>query len=238
MEEQETQRADNKQPTSGPKTDRPGNLSTLSKKRYSRSVKTVEIKLSIPTMPSLPRSKQAFKKASQLPVQYPKRSILVGALIIVALSGYYSLSRHTPSAAEKAKLHGTVAQIMNGKPDYPTVLPAGKRIEDLGGWARVSPPDRNPVFAYLDKIGNVPINVSEQPLPDDFVTDTEQQMEQLASGYKANEKITVGDTVVHIGTSAKGPQSAIFNKGKTLILIKSAIKVDTAQWSSYVSSLE
>ena len=101
----------------------------------------------------------------------------------------------------------------------------------------MSPPDRNPVFAYVDKIGTVPVNVSQQPLPDGFEVGSDDQVEQLAAGYKANEKITVGNSVVHIGTSAKGPQSVIFAKGNLLVLIKSTTRIDNNNWAQYVNSL-
>ncbi|MFY9228159.1 MAG: hypothetical protein WAO28_02430 [Candidatus Microsaccharimonas sp.] len=122
-------------------------------------------------------------------------------------------------------------------PDYATILPEGKTIEQLGGWTRVSPPDRNPVFAYIDTINGKTINISQQPLPAEFKQDTNSQIEQLASGYKATEKVTVGEVTVFIGSSAKGPQSVIFTKNNLLILIKSSVPLTEDEWAGYVKSL-
>lgn len=123
-------------------------------------------------------------------------------------------------------------------PDYATILPEGKSIEALGGWTRVSPPESNAVFAYVDMINGKQINVSQQPLPLEFKEETNSQIEKLAAGYKATEKVTVGDTTVFIGTSAKGPQSVIFVKNDLLILIKSSVAISEDEWASYVNTLK
>lgn len=127
--------------------------------------------------------------------------------------------------------------LTKGTPEFKTILPAGKKIDQLGGWTRVSPPDRDPVFAYADKIGNIPVIVSQQVLPQDFDNDTASQMSQLASNYYANRSVQAGDTKVYLGTSAKGPQSAIFTKSHLLILIKAQASVPDDAWKSYVQSL-
>lgn len=125
-----------------------------------------------------------------------------------------------------------------GKPDYPTVLPQGKSIDSLGGWARVSPADKNPVFAYADTIAGTPINVSQQPLPKEFKQNPADAVERLAKAYQATVKVTAGSITAYVGTSAKGPQSVIFTTNDLLILIKSSAKIDTAKWGEYISSLK
>jgi len=122
-------------------------------------------------------------------------------------------------------------------PQYKTVLPGGKSISELGGWTRVSPPDKDPVFAYTDKINNVSIGVSQQPLPQSFKTDTASHVTDLAKKYNATTEITTSDTVAYLGTSTKGPQSVIFTKKGLLILIKSQKKIDNAAWKDYIESL-
>ncbi len=125
-----------------------------------------------------------------------------------------------------------------GTPDYPTVAPAGKDIEDLGGWTRVSPPGSNAVYAYADKLGDIQISVSQQPLPADFRKDTATKIRDLAKDYTATKEIVAGETIAYIGTSAKGPQSLILSKDNLLILIKSAAPVKDEQWAAYISSLQ
>lgn len=171
----------------------------------------------------------------------------MAAVLIIAAGVFtaYSLNlvrSHSQKNVDRNQSKAPATKITTGptkgKPDYHTILPADKTINSLGGWYRISPPDRNPVYAYADKIDGITIDVSEQPLPVDFQTDTASQLAQLASSFKANEKLTVGTTTVYIGTSAKGPQSLILIKDNVLILIKSVSELSNDQWAAYVNSLQ
>lgn len=122
-------------------------------------------------------------------------------------------------------------------PNYTTILPKGESVVTLGGWKRVSPPENDPVYAYSDKIGDVPIIVSEQPVPKSFGRNIDAQVKKLAQGYHATDKIKANNTDVYIGTSSKGPQSVILAKEDLLILIKSENKISNDAWKDYVKSL-
>jgi hypothetical protein len=201
------------------------------------TTRTVEIKIAYPSLPTHPAVTRIKNKVSTL----PRKKIAVGgvlfAITLMAFSGYFLITNRNPDVAAENTPTRSPSELLRGTPDYPTRLPHGKTIEDLGGWTLVSPPDRNPVYAYVDFIDEVQINVSQQPLPEDFLTDTEDKVELLARGYKASEKITVGDTMVHIGTSTLGPQSVIFYKDNLLVLIKSTVKVSSDKWAAYINSL-
>jgi hypothetical protein len=198
--------------------------------------KTVEVKIAVPTFTGLLAFASAKKRLSQVPRKVLIVTGALGVIAIIWLVGRQTIINSPP--ANSVPDTSKAGSLQRGTPDYPTILPANKTIEQLGGWTRVSPPDRNPVFAYVDKIGNIQINVSQQPLPAGFEVESDGQIEQLAAGYKANEKITVGTTSVHIGTSVKGPQSVIFSKDKLLVLIKSSAKVSNNDWAGYVNSLQ
>ena len=122
-------------------------------------------------------------------------------------------------------------------PRYQTILPGDKTIEQLGDWERVSPPNSDPVFAYVDTIDSVSISVSQQPVPASFNGSVDQKVADLAKSYSATKQISAGDTKVYIGTSSKGPQSTIFVKNKVLVLIKSQNKIDDKSWATYITSL-
>jgi len=118
---------------------------------------------------------------------------------------------------------------------FQTIIPTGKTIKELGGWERISPLNTAPVYAYADKIDGVTISVSQQPLP--FTDDIDGQVSKLATAYSATNVLSANDTKVYIGTSAKGPQSAIFSKRNLLVLIKSQDNIEDKAWISYVDSL-
>lgn len=122
-------------------------------------------------------------------------------------------------------------------PQYQTILPEGKTIEALGGWTRVSPPEGDPVFAYTDKLNGVAINVSQQPLPANFLGNVNQQVADLAKSFHATTELNANGTKVYLGTSAQGPQFIIFTKKNLLIFIKSQQKIDDVAWTDYITSL-
>jgi hypothetical protein len=204
--------------------------------------KTIEIKIELPSIANLPKYTSMKRVLFAAGVSRKKAMLggVLGAVAIVSIGSYYLLlteeGRHiTASGASSAD---SADSLVRGTPDYPTVLPSGKKIEELGGWTRVSPQSSNPVFAYVDKVGGVAVNVSQQPLPDEFKDDTAEQIKALAQSFKANEEITVGNTTFYIGSSAKGPQSVIFSKDDLLVLMKSSVRIKSTQWTEYVNSLQ
>jgi hypothetical protein len=122
-------------------------------------------------------------------------------------------------------------------PEYETLLPEGETIQDLGGWKRVTPADKDPVFAFADTISGVPVLISQQPLPQSFKKNVDGEISKLAGQFGANEKVADDDQTVYIGTSAKGPQSAIMARKGLLVLIRSESKVENQAWLEYVLSL-
>lgn len=170
--------------------------------------------------------------------------VIVAVFVVLALAIIWSLlSHHTPHQLPPqqqpySRLNKTTGTLERGTPNYPVYTPNGKSIDEYGGWTRVSPPDRDPVYAYTDTISGARVTVSQQALPSDFNEDTDTQVEQLAIGYSANNHISINGMTIYLGTSAKGPQSVIFAKSKTLILIKSSMKLSNDTWTQYINSLK
>lgn len=160
----------------------------------------------------------------------------VSTLIIlsVALITYLILINNSSKKVEQGY---SVTKLESGTPDYKTILPNGKTIEDLGGWTKISPSNASPVYTFVDKIDNIPIKVSEQPLPDEFKNDTKNQVEEMAKSFGANEMIKIDNIFMYIGISAEGYQSIILTKNDLLILIKSEAKISNDKWVNYVRSL-
>ena len=156
-----------------------------------------------------------------------KRTLIIVSIIVVAGTGFFAVKALHPEAKE-----------VTTAPTYQTVMPNKKSISELGGWKRISPPEKDPVFAYADTIGNVPVSISQQPLPESFKNNTDAQVAELAKKFNATTKIEAGDTAVYIGTSAKGPQSAILAKADLLIMIKSEKKIANTAWADYAKSLQ
>lgn len=212
------------------------------------ATKNVEIVIAMPHLPSgftkrLARGTLRLLASVKSTLRRRPRLTGLAALVIAASAGFLvwspgsTTTEQTPRAGVQGTSTGRPAALQKGTPSYDTLLPAGKSIESLGGWTLISPPDRNPVYAYVDSIGGIRVSVSQQPLPADLSKDTARNIEALARGYDADQKFSVGDTTVHIGTSTQGPQSLIFSRGKLLILIKSVAPISDEQWVQYISSL-
>lgn len=122
-------------------------------------------------------------------------------------------------------------------PSFTAALPKGKSIDDLGGWKKQNPPSGEPYYVFTDSINGTPIRVSQQALPDTFKTDTKSKITELAKSFNATQTFDVNGTTIYIGTSAKGPQSVIFNRDQVLILIVSDQTIPEDAWKNYITSL-
>lgn len=210
----------------------------------SSDTKTVEIKINFPEMGRYLKVGVIWlgKKLSSLPLSRKQWWLVFGGIILlVSFIASFSLYGNNSPATENREdkqSGGTSADPGPKEPEYATLLPKGKNIDDLGGWGRVSPPGKEPVFAFRDNIDNVAISVSQQPLPESFKKNTTTAIAQLAESYAANEKIKAGSTDAYVGTSKDGPQSVILTKNELLILIKSAAKIELKSWESYLATLQ
>ena len=167
-----------------------------------------------------------------------KRTVVVVRLAAIAVIGYLAVGAIiTQLNSAKNSEHASSMTKSYASPEYATVLPNGKSANEFGGWRRVSPAKDTPVYAYADTIDGVQVSVSEQPLPAAFAGDPGDKVADLAEKFNATDKIDAGNTVIYVGTSAKGPQSAILTKNNLLVLIKSEKKISDSAWSAYAASL-
>ena len=151
-------------------------------------------------------------------------SVLTVALIATGIWWFISVQQSSTDSVD------------NG-PAYQTVLPEETSIDQLGGWARTSPSNSDPVFAYSDTVSGVEISVNQQPLPSSFQNNVDDSIADLASSYSATTTVDASGTTAYIGTSAKGPQTVIFTKKDLLVLIKSDATITPEDWATYISSL-
>lgn len=135
------------------------------------------------------------------------------------------------------QVHSSRAEETNNQPNFKPVLPEGKTISTLGGWQKLTTPNSDVFYVYVDTISGVTVNVSQQLLPGKFKGDVANKMLEMARAYNANIKLDADDTRVYIGTSAKGPQSVLFTKNGVLVLAKSWSTIPDADWVAYVKSL-
>lgn len=179
----------------------------------------------------------SLKRRPRLPKIHKKQYLIAGGLAGIVVAGFIGLQILGGDEPQKSTTR-EVLRADEQAPQYKTVLPIGKTVEQLGGWRLVSPPGKPPVFAYVDEIEGVHIRVSQQPLPQSFKEETAAKLAELAEQFNAQEKLTAGDTTVYVGTSIKGPQSAVLSKKNLLILISADARLTTKQWTEYIWLLQ
>lgn len=171
----------------------------------------------------------------RLPKWPIKVYLAISLLLVIGLIVMAVMQPKKASQTTKKPQSYTSTKLEKGTPTYDTLLPEGKSIDSLGGWTRVSPPSVSPVYAFADRIDDISIKVSQQPLPKTL--DEASEIQEFAKDGGYDQKVTVGGIDVYIGTSGNGPQSAILTKNGLLILIKTDSKLTDAQWADYVASL-
>lgn len=206
------------------------------------NTKTIDIKISIDSLPKLP-------KLPKLPSIKPllgdirhlrwnrRTQIVTGILVVLALFvAPHFLFGASNDDANSDTTGSVVTQKISQKPTYKTMVPSGVSASTIS-WQRVSPPGSNPVYAYADTIDGVGVDVSQQPVPNGWKPDVQDRVATLAKSYNASVKITAGSTTVYVGTSSQGPQSVIFTKNNLLVLIKSTGNIPASGWANYAKSL-
>ncbi len=217
--------------------------------------KLVEINIA---MPSLPNASKAFRwlnppvwsrsaKRSLSKLNRKKSLLVAGGAVLIAMlvSGVYNFYSNKKAVYQNVSQNSVQStadsgsRLQQGTPNYTTLLPAGKSVSELGGWYKVSPPGKSPVYAYVDKIDGASIDVTEQPLPANFQANTAVKISQLAQGYGDTQKLDLhGGKNAYVGTSNDGTQSLITSDDNLLILIKASSPLTVNQWSGYVGSLQ
>lgn len=196
--------------------------------------KTLNINISLNPLPKIKLPPRAILFTRLRKLLFTKKALIIGGSLIIIAIVWSSFNQYEGSKnASTATDQNAIVENL----EYQTVLPDGKTISELGGWRRVSPAESDPVYAYLDTLENVPISISQQPLPQSFKGSTEDQMAELAKKFNATTNLDAGSTKIHLGTSSKGPQSIILTKNGLLILIKSQQKISDKAWIKYVISL-
>jgi len=204
--------------------------------------KNVDININFGSLPKIPRISRASLIKTARRVRPSRKVTVTLALVTIVGVGAFATYYFWPSSyvtlPDGQRVRTDSAQIKDRLPQYSTLTPDGKDIRELGGWARVSPADSNPVFAYADSIDGTNITVSQQPLPENLKGNTNEKITELAKAYSASDAQKVDSQTFFVGTASEGPQSVILAKDDLLILIKSSQKISDDKWKQYVKSLE
>lgn len=123
-------------------------------------------------------------------------------------------------------------------PSFDLLIPSDKSYKDFD-IVRLSPASNEPVYAYIDKIESVDINISEQKVPEQFNYNQDVELERVAREFQATDVIQIDGIMVYYGLSDElKVQSIIFIKNDLLVFIKSPQKLSDDTWAGYITNLK
>jgi hypothetical protein len=188
------------------------------------------------TMPTLARLKQ-IKLPSGLHTSHfsPKRRRIgvVTAILILGVGSILTASHFLSDNSKEGK--GVLSDsVQVTAPTFKPLLPDG----DTSKSESLKYDTNRKVMTYTDTIDQVSVTISQQQLPEAFKTDTDSQVEKMAKNFNATEIINESNPKSYLGTSIKGPQTAIFVKNGVLVFIQSARTIDKHSWAAYITKLQ
>lgn len=202
--------------------------------------KTVEVNFELPSLDVVKQKLAALRAQIEPQLRKVPKKVLyasAGGMVVLACLIIWIATRPVSTKPSNAATI-QAPKLTRGTPNYPTILPSGENINQLGGWVRISPPKSAPVYTYVDHINGIQVNVSEQPLPAQLQVNTANQLYQVAQNFGANSKLTAGNTIFYVGTDASDAQSIILAKDNLLILMKSVEIVPNDKWINYINSMQ
>ncbi len=209
------------------------------KARLSRQPKAEKPVGRKPPEPEAPKKVQVSLNLTVPRVKLPRPSrkhvsLAVVGLAIIPLGLAANKLLSSLAKDQPATSQGTLSETAQ-EPEFDTVLPEGKKESTASG--RVSYDPQRKVASFTDQIGTVDIVVSQQPLPENFKTNPDGELEKLANNLGATEIINESNPKAYLGTSAKGPQTAVFHKKSLLVFVQSARELSKEEWAAYITKL-
>ena len=123
-------------------------------------------------------------------------------------------------------------------PTFSMLLPKGKSEAEFR-FAKVSPDDNAPTYAFNDLIDGKRVTVSEQEVPKQFDYNRAVELERVAKDFQATNVIQIDEDKIYHGYSEKlRVQSLVFIKKDRLIFIKSPEKLTDDVWTGYILNLQ
>jgi hypothetical protein len=163
-----------------------------------------------------------------------KQWVMVGTACLVMAVSFGGLKVFGNNKGKGTEV--TTGVLGTSAPEYKPVLPDGSEQGIADQQVRYD--SEKKVASYADTINGVPITVSQQPLPENFNNDPDEEVKKIALNFNATKEIKAGGLTGYLGTSAQGPQSMILKKRSMLIFIFSQKTIPDNDWGIYIASLE
>jgi hypothetical protein len=172
-----------------------------------------------------------------------KNKIAVAVVCFVVVVGIFVLSKFVLNDNSKDIAGTSVTAPKSGadlpreKPSFKILYPGTKNDETVGEIVKVSPDGSAAAYTYIDRIGDIQINITQQELPPNFKINQDGELAKLAESFQQRDIIQVDSVRVYHGSSSSGVQSLVFIKGNLLITVRASQKVSDDVWAAYISAL-
>jgi hypothetical protein len=172
-----------------------------------------------------------------------KNKIVVGVGCVVVIVGIFALNKFVFNDDSKDIAGTSITSPKSGadlpreKPSFKILYPGTKNSDTVGEIVKVSPDGSAPAYTYIDRIGDIQINVTQQELPPNFKINQDGELTKLAESFQQRDIIQVDSVRVYHGSSSSGVQSLLFIKGNLLITVRASQKVTDDMWAAYISAL-
>lgn len=207
-------------------------LKKQQKKTKGNSAKTeIAISVSIPKVskPKLPRKLPGYNPIYKK-YYFGAAALLMLPVCLIVLASVFG-GNGGKGETKKPEVQGkTVAT----KPDFSTLKPTTRDNQAT----ETKYDSTKKVASYNDVLKDVPITVSQQPLPAKFAKDPTSEVANLAKEINANDKISTSDATAYAGVSIKGPQTVVFTKNDLLVFIIADKKIDQLAWADYIEKMQ
>lgn len=203
----------------------------------------VSIKLSLPKahwdfLKTFKKKLENYKKNFSFKfLKNPRTYLIIGlAIFVIGIASFLLIKRDKNNNSTNSEANDTANQVVeepvsHDPPFSPALPPSGIDKEEVS-----YNPQRN--FAkFDDSIDGIAIAVSQQALPEDFKSDPEAKLEELAKGFEATKIIQTGSGLAYIKETEEGPMTIIFKKFDLLVFIRTQNKVSEASVVSYINNL-
>jgi hypothetical protein len=192
------------------------------------------------SMPSLPKLHWPKIKLPELPYRRIAIWTAAGASTLVVLTGGFYLTRHFIFKTRPLSVAGGSASLA-GKLTSPTFVPVAPKnhLELAEGKSQATAFDgKRDSYSYTDTIENVPLTVSEQPIPANF-SSAQQAISSIARSMNATSTLKTHGTVAYEAKNSKtSTQTIIFTMDNLLIFMQSNFQHDDGSWENYINSLQ
>lgn len=204
----------------------------LTQKARADRVKVLQARLAGGLKASVPFTKRLARRVLPLLAKRKKIVFAAAGVLIIAVVAINLIPQ--PGNKPGAPVLGSTSQ--QHTPSYDTIFP-NNDINATSSKEFAYEPQKK-VTSYTDEIGDAEVTVSMQPLPERFKKDPPGELAKFATDFNATEKLDMVDNMAYIGTSVKGPQTAVFIKNGLLVFISADKKFDKQFLSDYIISLQ